>query len=59
MLRRNIALMSRNISDADLVDINSPHEFIIKKDSANPDFRIEFNELIPYITAGKRSIIVI
>lgn len=59
MLRRNIALMSRNISATDLVDINSPHEFIIKKDSANPDFRIEFNELIPYLTAWKRSIIVI
>jgi hypothetical protein len=35
MIRRNIALMSRNISDSDLADINSQHQFIIKKDGSD------------------------
>ncbi len=60
MLRRNIALMSRNISDADLADINSPYEFIIiKNNPSNPDFRINFNNFLPYVIAWKRSIVVI
>jgi hypothetical protein len=32
MIRKNIAIMSRNISDIDLVDPFSPHSFIIRKD---------------------------
>lgn len=61
MLRRNIALMSRNISDTDLADINSQHQFIIQNITntpTGPDFRIDASQLIPYITAWKRSIIV-
>lgn len=59
MLRRNIALISRNISDAELVNVNSQHDFIILKNPLNPDFRINFSNFLPYITAGKRSIVVI
>ncbi len=56
MLRKNIALMSRNINESTLEDVSSPFDFVILK---NRDFRIEFSSIVPYITAGKRSIIVI
>ena len=59
MIRRNIALMTRNIDDSELdpADVNdNKFNFIIRK---NQDFRISLNSLTPYITAKKRSIIVI
>ena len=50
--------MTRNIDEADLdpVATDAKFDFIVRK---NLDFRIASNSLIPYITAGKRSIIVI
>ncbi len=56
MLRRNIALMSRNISDTDLININSQHDFIIKKDGS--DYIIDGGWFAGTIN-GKRSVIVI
>lgn len=56
MIRRNIALMTRNIDDATLAAIASPFNFVIIK---NNDLRIELSSLNPYLTAGKRSLIVI
>lgn len=35
LIRKNIAIMSRNISDADLIDVNSPHNFLIRKDGGD------------------------
>lgn len=56
MLRKNIALMSRNISDTDLLSASSIYDFVIIKWA---DLRINEALLIPYITGKKRSIIVI
>ena len=56
MIRRNIALMTRNIDDVTLASMTSPFDFTIIK---NNDLRIELSSLTPYITAGKRSLIVI
>lgn len=56
MIRRNIALMTRNIDDSALAVIASPFNFVIVK---NNDLRIELSSLTPYLTAGKRSLIVI
>jgi hypothetical protein len=56
MIRKNIALMTRNIDDTTLAAIVSPLDFVIIK---NNDLRIELSSLTPYLTAGKRSIIVI
>jgi hypothetical protein len=56
MLRKNIALMTRNVDDSDMDDPSDSPDFVVIK---NTDFRIENSSLTPYITAGKRSIIVI
>ena len=58
MIRKNIALMTRNVSDSDLdpVATDTKFDFIIRKWS---DLRIELSSLTPYLTAGKRSLIVI
>lgn len=56
MIRKNIALMTRNVDNTTLANITSPLDFVILK---NQDLRIELSSLTPYITAGKRSIIVI
>lgn len=52
-IRKNIALMSRNISDATLANPISALSFLIKKDD---DYLFDFSNDIP---AGKRSVIVI
>ena len=56
MIRKNIALMTRNIDDSVLETMASPFDFVILK---NQDFRIQLSSIVPYIGAGKRSIIVI
>lgn len=56
LIRKNIALISRNISDSSLASISNSVDFIIQK---NSDFIIQNSSLNPYITAKKRSIIVI
>ncbi len=56
LIRKNIAIMSRNISDTDLVDINSPHNFIIQKDGT--DFPIDGWWSVLSIN-GKRTVVVI
>lgn len=52
-LRKNIALMSRNISDAELSNVSSVHDFLIYK---NQDYRIEYGGW--NVPSGKKSIIV-
>ena len=53
MIRRNIALMTRNIDDATLALATSPFDFIIRKWA---DYRIDSGWTMP---SGKKSIIVI
>jgi hypothetical protein len=56
MIRKNISLMTRNIDEGTLETVGSPFDFVILK---NQDFRIQSSSIVPYIGAGKRSIIVI
>lgn len=56
MLRRNIALISRNIDDATLASFASPHQFYIQKDGTDFYIPLGWNQLI---LNGKRSVIVI
>ncbi len=54
--------MSRNVTPADLMDVNSNLEYIIRDNPVSPDVRISTpGDLIAYITASvpKRTIIVI
>ena len=53
MIRKNISLMTRNVSDT---SISAPFDFVILN---NQDLRLDPAILTPYITAGKRSLIVI
>lgn len=56
MLRRNIALISRNIDDTTLASFASPHQFYIQKDGTDFYIPLGWNQLI---LNGKRSVIVI
>ena len=56
MIRRNIALMSRNIDEATLENVLSPHEFIIIADGG--DYRIDSGWNAGTINS-KRAIIII
>jgi hypothetical protein len=56
MIRKNIALMTRNVEDSDMDDPNDSPDFVVIK---NKDLNIQLSSLTPYITAGKRSLIVI
>lgn len=54
MIRRNIALMTRNIDDSDLASPANTFDFVVQKDGT--DYRIDSGWNVPI---GKRSIIVI
>ncbi|MBC7504088.1 hypothetical protein H7169_03880 [Candidatus Gracilibacteria bacterium] len=56
MIRRNIALMSRNIDQTTLESVGSPHAFIIRADGS--DYRIDSGWNVGTINS-KRTIIII
>ncbi len=61
LIRKNIALMSRNVSSSDLDDSNSNLDYIIRENPISPDFRIDVpGDLSVYTLAPvpKRTIIV-
>ncbi len=56
MIRRNIALISRNIDVATLEDTASPHDFLIIQDGSDYHIDLGWNNAT---INGKRSIILI
>lgn len=61
LIRKNIALMSRNVDNTTLINVTSPLDFIIVKDGnyTSKDYRIDFSWNASTNINGKHSVIVI